>query len=378
MPEQLDELKIGSWNSGRIRSKINILDEITNRLAIDVMALQETRLVERIKTKIPGYVIYREDRTSRSGGTAIMVRGQIDHDLVPTPLGLVTMKATIVRIVMANETLKIVSAYVRPHDPVLNEDLDLILDSDEPTIIIGDLNARSPNWFDRRTNVNGRRLCAYLENKNNTIVTGPTDPTCFHGELPSHIDIAILHNIGQQHEIQSVTEGDSTHNVIVMTLGAVELNPLQPHQIKKIKWPNFRRVVSENIGAIPIINNIEELEESITKLEQTMLNAIDVSTKTENKITQKGRFKEISNELKDLIKEKNRKRRRAQRTRNQEDKRIANELDREVNRRLNEHRSEHWDNFIQELNPNQSAFWKVSKILRKDKKTYTAPTRNKR
>ncbi|XP_072375190.1 uncharacterized protein [Diabrotica undecimpunctata] len=263
-----------------------------------------------------------------------MVKKEIEHQIIPTPDGLVTMEATIVRPITGNETLKIVSAYVRPNGPILDEDLNLILDSEESTIIIFDLNARSPNWYDRRTNANGRRLCAYLENKNNTYTVGPVDPTCYNGvAAPTHLYIAILHNVGQQYEIHSLNEGDSTHNLIVLTLGAVDINHLQQRQKKIINWPNYRRIVSENIGAIPTINNIADLENSVEKLEQTITNAIDASSKEEVIKTINGRFGDISTELKDLIREKNRKRRRAY-----------------------------------QLNPNKSAFWKLSKVLRKDKK----------
>ncbi|XP_072400403.1 uncharacterized protein [Diabrotica undecimpunctata] len=234
-----------------------------------------------------------------------MVKKEIEHQIIPTPDGLVTMEATIVRPITGNETLKIVSAYVRPNGPILDEDVNLILDSEESTIIIGDLNARSPNWYDRRTNANGRRLCAYLENKNNTYAVGPVDPTCYNGvAAPTHLYIAILHNVGQQYEIHSLNEGDSTHNQIVLTLGAVDINHLQQRQKKIINWPNYRRIVSENIGAIPTINNIADLEHSVEKLEQTITNAIDASSKEEVIKTINGRFGDISTELKDLIREK--------------------------------------------------------------------------
>ncbi|CAG9829773.1 unnamed protein product [Diabrotica balteata] len=191
--------------------KINLLDEIIkNRLESDIVALQETKLVERKNTKFLGYDIYRTDHRTISGGTAILVKKGIEHEHIPTLNGLVTMEATLVRLKANNEILKIVSAYVRSNDPIFDEELRPILNTEEPTILIGDLNAKSPNWFDRATNNNVRRLCGHPENRPN----------------------------------------DSTHNLIVLILGAIKLNYSQSTTKRRQVGQTSEEYIIPRVGII--------------------------------------------------------------------------------------------------------------------------------
>ncbi|XP_072398098.1 uncharacterized protein [Diabrotica undecimpunctata] len=57
---------------------------------------------------------------------------------------------------------------------------------------------------------------------------GPTDPTHYPGNgLPTHIDIVVAKNLGLQTELQTLNEGTTDHNPILLELGTVKKNKPQ-------------------------------------------------------------------------------------------------------------------------------------------------------
>jgi len=73
-------------------------------------------------------------------------------------------------------------------------DIDNLLDSDHPTILAGDMNAKHPFWNSRRTNAAGLTLLNHMEENNYFIVAPDTqthNPDQRHHQ-PDILDIAIL------------------------------------------------------------------------------------------------------------------------------------------------------------------------------------------
>lgn len=70
------KLKIINWNANGIRTKINELEELLNRLGIDLCLITETKLNKKMNNvNVKNYNIYRLDRNTNvaGGGVAILV-----------------------------------------------------------------------------------------------------------------------------------------------------------------------------------------------------------------------------------------------------------------------------------------------------------------
>ncbi|KAJ8914335.1 hypothetical protein NQ315_011323 [Exocentrus adspersus] len=80
-----ESLRVASWNIDSFTARKHELQEFLTRLEIDVVALQETRLAENMSTKIPGYVVLRQDRNRRGGGVAVATKRGIDHYMLQVP-----------------------------------------------------------------------------------------------------------------------------------------------------------------------------------------------------------------------------------------------------------------------------------------------------
>ena len=83
----LNTLKILQWNVISLNST-KLLD-LTSWLSTnnaDIVCLQETNLNGLKKIIIPGFIIYRKDRSSdrKGGGVAVLVKNNLSHSSVPS------------------------------------------------------------------------------------------------------------------------------------------------------------------------------------------------------------------------------------------------------------------------------------------------------
>lgn len=145
-----------------------------SRCKIDVMLISETQLSPNAIPKIKNYNFYKKDRNGVLGGNAIYIRNKFDHTETDIP-ELENMEANAVILNTASlGPILLVSAYNSPSRTIIQEDLNLILDSQLPTIIAGDLNAKHPSWHSRTTNRRGRILYQYSED--NLTIAAPEEP----------------------------------------------------------------------------------------------------------------------------------------------------------------------------------------------------------
>ncbi|XP_056642860.1 uncharacterized protein LOC130449205 [Diorhabda sublineata] len=344
------QIKIGSWNTGGLRTNQNTMGVILEEEDYDIFALQETKLPgDTHRFTWPGYNVYRDDINGRSGGTAILVKKELCQHRINSPDGLLSMEATIVVIKTSYGDIRIISAYVRPETTIHEEDVLAVLPDGKKGIIIGDLNAKSPAWYSTRRNRQGRNLEKIIEDHPSYQAIGPVRPTHYppNGGRPEVIDIAVLRDMTMPVEIRTIDGGDA-HSPIVVTIGSG--NRQAGRTVRKTNWEKFRRLTGQLLGPITEIKSKEMLEEQVCFFEEALSEAIERST-TMTVPDKYGRFKNISDDLRNLIREKNRIARRAQRTQNPEERRRVREMKQEIQEQLQEHRSEEWNRRINELDP---------------------------
>ncbi|KAJ8919192.1 hypothetical protein NQ315_012180 [Exocentrus adspersus] len=155
MPESL---RVASWNIDSFTARKHELQEFLSRLEIDVVTLQETRLAENIRTKIPGYVVYRQDRNRRGGGVAVAIKRGIDHYMLQVPQ-LDTIEAVAVGIrTRRYGEVAVASCYHPPGRTILEQDIEALLTVGPRVIAIGDFNAKAQDWNSRQLNPSGAAL----------------------------------------------------------------------------------------------------------------------------------------------------------------------------------------------------------------------------
>uniref|UniRef100_A0A914BXJ0 Reverse transcriptase n=1 Tax=Acrobeloides nanus TaxID=290746 RepID=A0A914BXJ0_9BILA len=143
------KLRIISANINGLRGKKDALEATVETYNPDIVLLQETKIDATIKSdelSIPGYVLFRSDRTSGGGGVCVYAKQQLKpraHRSIQSPffeLASVTVDTSTTRAVFA-------SVYRRPNQVLeaktsfLDSLEDLIIDcATRPVIAAGDVN----------------------------------------------------------------------------------------------------------------------------------------------------------------------------------------------------------------------------------------------
>ncbi|KAJ8912970.1 hypothetical protein NQ315_000026 [Exocentrus adspersus] len=361
MPESL---RVASWNTDSFTARKHELQEFLTRLEIDVVALQETRLAENMSTKIPGYVVYRQDRNRQGGGVAVAIKRGIDHYMLQVPQ-LDTIEAVAVGIRTSRYgEIAVASCYHPPGRTILEQDIEALLTVGPRVIAIGDFNAKAQDWNSRQLNPSGAALRRFLENTVDVVAIGPIEPT-FDGQgrfAPDVLDIALLKAIPAETDITSHHEGSSDHNPVLLTMG--DPTPQGDIIVKRnTDWANFRAEMQKRT-AIPRIETTDDLEAAVVSLETDIRTALERSTIETREVRQANYIGEIPLEAQQLIRDRRVARRRALRSGAPEHRRIANQLSRRVRAALDEHRQETCRQFVESLNPRDNSLWKTQKALK--------------
>ncbi|CAI6358128.1 unnamed protein product [Macrosiphum euphorbiae] len=266
-----EQLKILHWNcQGLGNKKLEILQFIQHH-KIHIILLNETHLNPKIAFKLPNYHTYRNDRATlpgqrSAGGTAILVLNRLIHyeTIIPTN----SIENTTVQIQINHHETRLSAVYKRPGTILHTADIDLLLDTESPTIIAGDLNSKHPAWNSRLANQAGLAPKNHM-NHRDYIIVAPDSPTRIpdqQNQLPDVLDIAILNKIHLTYDIVNFTDVlFSDHNPVIQTLQG-KPSSSQPVTTRKItNWPRFAVDLHCAINSPnPVINSIAELDQAVS------------------------------------------------------------------------------------------------------------------
>ncbi|KAJ8915949.1 hypothetical protein NQ315_016625 [Exocentrus adspersus] len=357
-------LRVASWNINSFTQRKRELQEVVNRLDIDVMAIQETLLIEADRASVPGYTLYRKERRQqRRGGVALAVRRGIEHYSVHVP-EMQTIEAIAVGIRTERYgEITVASCYHPPNRTVEIQDLEALMAIGPALIAIGDFNAKALDWNCLTQNNSGAVLKRFLANNNDVHAVGPEEPT-YDGQgrsRPDVLDIALLKAIPLQAQLEVVYEGSSDHSPILLTVG----EPTPPGGTvtkRRTNWVQFRAEMQRNT-ALPRIETVDELEAAVMTLETDIHTAEARSTTETVEIFRQDYVGELPHATKLLIRERRSARRRSIRTGDPVDRNALNQLSRRVRAALDEHFNERWRKHTEEINEgaHDRDFWKLQK-----------------
>ncbi|KAJ8912200.1 hypothetical protein NQ315_003804 [Exocentrus adspersus] len=364
-------LRVASWNINSFTLRKRELQEVVNRLDIDVMAIQETLLIEADRASVPGYTLYRKERRQqRRGGVALAVRRGIEHYSVHVP-EMQTIEAIAVGIRTERYgEITVASCYHPPNRTVEIQDLEALMAIGPALIAIGDFNAKALDWNCLTQNNSGAVLKRFLANNDDVHAVGPEEPT-YDGQgrsRPDILDIALLKAIPLQAQLEVVYEGSSDHSPILLTVG----KPTPPGGTvtkRRTNWAQFRAEMQRNT-ALPRIETVDELEAAVMTLETDIHTAEARSTTETVEIFRQDYVGELPHATKLLIRERRSARRRSIRTGDPVDRNALNQLSRRVRAALDEHFNERWRKHTEEINEgdHERSLWKQQKILRTQRK----------
>ena len=120
-------------------------------------------------------VSHRTDRSTKGGGTDILVRWGIEHNSLPVA-GLRHLEATAIEMKLAGKPAKIMAVYLSPSRPLIKSALTACLSGGLPVLMAGDINAKHVDWKSRLTSVRGKLLRDYAD-RHSCLIHGLDPPT---------------------------------------------------------------------------------------------------------------------------------------------------------------------------------------------------------
>jgi exonuclease III len=106
-------LLLAFWNADGVRGRMIELDHFLAQHGVDVCLLNETHLDPGQAFRFANYISHRTDRSTKGGGTAVLVRRCIKNHALPVRC-LRHLEATATELKLAGKPTKILAVYVSP------------------------------------------------------------------------------------------------------------------------------------------------------------------------------------------------------------------------------------------------------------------------
>ncbi|KZS15313.1 Uncharacterized protein APZ42_019149 [Daphnia magna] len=166
-----------------------------------IATLSETFWKDSFEVKFKDYYVIKKNRQGQvGGGVAILVHKSVQHTTIALP-HLSTIEATAISIfVDGNRTgreLMIISLYIPDGSKCNEEDLDILANASDNTILSGDFNAHHERWQGgcRHPNRSGSLIAGLLDRLDQLTLATPKDlgtRQCYNSFTTSTIDLTIM------------------------------------------------------------------------------------------------------------------------------------------------------------------------------------------
>lgn len=370
--------RIINWNANGIRNKLLELEELLNRLHVDVCIVTETKLSSKFDhINVKNFICYRADRDAANtgGGVAILVHRRLGSDTRPYNINKDEIKTIETVAVKINDVL-IIAAYKNPQAELNIDDLKKLYNKHNKIIMAGDINAKHTAWGNKYNNKTGKMLVKskianeFKFNILNTDVPTYYSPITMTG---SNLDLFFVKNMNLS-KPASINELSSDHLPVMAKLVYRTNNNINNNNnfdYSKTDWDKYKKELNhEWVIKNKFVNN-REVEDTISNLNLVMQNAVQLATPTHKNSD----FKHETNQtIKSLIKYRNRMRKIQQKYQCKTCKKIVNSLNNQIKYKLQDFKNEKLIKTMKELNIRNGTLWNAVRLSKwrsnKSKKVY--------
>ena len=173
------ELSVLSWNVNSLQKRFVDVQQYALQYDIDIICLQETLVDDNFNPRFGQYKRFILEKTDDTRGLVIYVKNAIPTRVLKTDFGE-NVESIGLKVFLENYVLNIVNVYIPQGELDTNHFPDFIYE--EPTLLVGDLNARHNKLgsLGNFCNENGRRWFNYINHCEDIRVLGENEPT--HGK----------------------------------------------------------------------------------------------------------------------------------------------------------------------------------------------------
>ena len=179
------------------------------------------------------YTLYYQQGTNNFGGVCFAIAREVPHRLVPQFSQIKNL--IVVDVFNNNKRYTFALIYSPPSEKLPLSILDRLYQYNLNLIIIGDLNARHPNWYDVHTNHKGYQLNDWLCDKENLRVYNAPQPTSLRSQAILDLVIGPLQLSFDRTEIDQTMQV-TDHYPVHWNISSFKPTSPQQYNVKRINW----------------------------------------------------------------------------------------------------------------------------------------------
>ncbi|KAH7932530.1 hypothetical protein HPB52_024414 [Rhipicephalus sanguineus] len=256
-------LTVWQWNCRGYRKKRSHLQQLVQKLqadpqatepAPDVIALQETST----PSTLPGYATYHQLGSHAYLCTSTLVHNgltAVQHEIEATGI-----QHTLVEILPRKRR----QVAVRP-ECVQFPTETIALVGDAQLLLLGDINARHPDWGYVHTDPKGRKLWSLVQDLRLNLLNDPQQPPTRIGNSvcrDTSLDLTLCKNVTRATWDNTGLLAGSDHNILAITI-ETRLSKKPKATARITEWPKFRKLREERAS-----DTITDINEWITSLQE--------------------------------------------------------------------------------------------------------------
>lgn len=351
------------WNSNGIKNHVNELIYYLALKKIHIACICETRLTNADKVKLRNYKIERVDRpNNRGGGVLILIENSINYKLLhqfQSPIEHVSIEL--------ESGIIITSVYAPPTRNFSLNDIEALFPYRKRTLILGDFNARSRLWNNRRQNRRGTVLADFVLARDDVQLLHTDTPTHYpsNGMTPTYIDLGLNYGLRDLTDPTTDNALSSDHLPIHLTWksGRTKINNFI-YSYKSLNWNLFRKNISQHINIRSDISTPMQIDNEVDRFISLIQRERD---RLATKIPNSPQLDNLPQEIIDLIKFRNKIRKKWQRFRREVDKARITAVTFSIKQKIRAYRNECWTKTLSELSITDQSLWKMTRKLNKQR-----------
>lgn len=347
------------WNINGFRLRNQELQTYLDRNNVDVVCLNEPKCVAAT-IRLPGYdTLYHQRDDALHPRVAMLVKKGHWYTRLQV---LTSIEAVIIS--FANGTT-IAAAYLACGATFTPTDVHNIMEASHKTILVGDLNAKHPDWCRTPGNRNGNQLHAIVTNSN-IVIEHTLEPTF--PRSGSTLDIVLNKHSVIRH-LATVDELESDHLPITFEIDCpgLKITTELYFNYAKSDWKVYKQKVNEFL-TINEINTVQDIETALQHFMDVIRRA---TTESLPQTTRRHPKSILTTEMLALLREKRQMRRRYQRSRDPSDWTRTLHLAAQFRQCLGDKRKADYHAQLEKANLQDGSLWRV---LRGCKSRSSAPT----
>lgn len=369
-PLTVGSLSVLLCNINGIQQRKTELDVLLHDKRIDIALISETHLTANSKLYIPDYTIHRSDHPDGTahGGTAILIKSTLKHDIHPTVL-TAQIQVTAIAIHTHNRSITIAAIYCPPRHTISSGMFTELFNSLGPNFLVGgDWNAKHIQWGSRVCTTRGRNLLTAVRQNSldyfspDSFTYWPTSRT----KQPDLLDFFICKGLrGIPHKISCSDDLMSDHSPISLILW---VDPLKvPHRASLtgglMDWTKFRSVLTTNLQVPLALKTEEELENAVQFFTETVQGAALSSCTPISE--HKKHLPAYPGYIRVLIRDKRKARKAKQANPTPTNRQSYNRLNNELKRLIQLHKKKTFETYTSNLNTDDGSLWRSTKRVLK-------------